>query len=296
MDLFMEYHSDLWLCQFEVLLKLQELWDRRIEGCPDAPLLVYRSTTVNSDSGKGDESKSAAQLHHFDLIAGNLEAAEREGDRAFFDYILVMEDDENDQSDKPKVASHLPLEALFDDLCVSGLVFPLNRYTFSKWDHGQATEVKDNNLWVADVRDVKIRDGKTHVVMWTWSGNGAQKALLEGRTYRLSPRLVDFNTTKVLSTLVELDLQMNLEVTPITDNLPLFAELISNPKSFGGYWPVVKSSGPLHISVVLDAEASLHHLYTELRNLGNESAGALVLKSSQRRAARRILSERLTVM
>lgn len=207
-----------------------------------------------------------------------------------------MEDDEDDWSDEPKGECHLPLEALFDDLCVSGLVFPLNRYTHIKWDEGQANEVKDR-LWVADIREVSTTDRKTRVVLQTWSGTGATKAPLRGKTYRLSPRLVDFNTTKILSTLVELDLQTSPENTFIGDiNPPLFVELISRPKTFGEHWSYTTSLEPFRRNAVLDAEASLHRLYTELRDLGNEHAGALVLKVSQRRAARRILSERLTVM
>jgi hypothetical protein len=281
-----------------VLLKLQELWDSRIEGCPDAPLLVYRSTRTDTSGGSRDNSKVTVYLHYFDLLAGNLDAApERDRDRAYFDYILVKEDDKNDHSDQPRGECHLPLEALFDDLSVCGLVFPLNRYIRSKWEDGQATEVKDGSLWVADIRDVKITDGKTQVVMRTWSGGGAAKTLSVGATYRLSPRLVDFNTTKMLSTLVELDLQMTPVATSLSDkSLPLFAELISKPKSFSGHGSAVSPTEAFRIKVVLDAETSMHRLYTELRELGNENAGALVLKASQRRAARRILSERLTVM
>ena len=260
---------------------------------------MYRSTTTDANGGSRYNSEGAVQLHHFDLLAGNLEVApERDRDRAFFNYILVKENEGGDQSDEPKGDCQLPLEALFDDLCVSGLVFPLNRYTCSKWEDGQATEVKENSLWVADIRDVNIKDGKSQVVIQTWAGSRAKKALLRGRTYRLSPRLVDFNTTKMLSTLVELDLQTTSTTTTLPSNaqLPLFAELISRPKSFGGHERAISFPGESRIKAVLDAEASLHRLYTELHGLGNEDAGALVLKASQRRAARRILSERLTVM
>ena len=282
-----------------MLLKLQELWDTRIEGCPDAPLLMYCSITDSATGGNQNNYGSTAQHHHFELLSGNLEvASESDRDRAFFDYILVEVDDEDNKSDEPKRAScHLPLEALFDDLCVSGLVFPLNHNTYSRWEDGQATEVKENGLWIANIRDVNIRNGRSQVVIQTWSGSGDKK-LLPGRTYRLSPRLVDFNTTKMLSTLVELDLQTTSTTTATTTTTssithpPPFITLISGPKLI--YGPRPAASSP--IKVVLNIETSLHRLYTELHGLGNEDAGALVLKASQRRAIRRILSERLTVM
>ncbi|KAF8584284.1 hypothetical protein K439DRAFT_1616799 [Ramaria rubella] len=129
--------------QFEVLLKLQGLWDARIDGCPETPLLATQTTVENNN---GSESKGAVLLHNFDLIAGSLEVApERDRDRGFFDYILVEESDENSANESIG-DTHLPLEALFNDLHVSGVLFPLNRYARNKWEDSQAEEVKEGGF------------------------------------------------------------------------------------------------------------------------------------------------------
>jgi hypothetical protein len=99
------------LVQFETLAELMKLWRSRIEGCPEAPILEYQC------------GFSAASLHRFKLISGRIDMPDK--DRSFYDYLLTEDSDDN--------LNHLPVEALFDDLSVSGLVFPLNKYTSARW-------------------------------------------------------------------------------------------------------------------------------------------------------------------
>jgi hypothetical protein len=114
--------------------------------------------------------------------------------------------------------------------------------------------------------------------------------LIHGHRYRLSPRLIDFNLAKILSTLLELDLRLEGDVTNVP-KIP-FLQLITNPRSL-----VFDQKGSSDMSrTVLKTEYSIQSLFRELHDLGSDAAGALILKSSQRRAARRFLSQRLTVI
>jgi hypothetical protein len=205
-------------------------------------------------------------------------------DRAFFDYLLVEDCDTIVGSDH--VQSSVPVEALFDDLGVSSLMFPLNKYTRRKWD--EQHPVVQNNLLAADLRDIDIQGHSTVVMLQTWGSSSIK--LIQGRRYRLSPRLVDFNLAKILSTLLELDLRLDGDATAVP-KVP-FLRLITKPRSLA--FDQEESSD---ISkAIIKTEAVIQSLFRELHNLGSEAAGALILKSSQRRAAQRFLSQRLTVI
>jgi len=155
-------------------------------------------------------------------------------DRAFYGHLLVQDEDSEDNADGES-NDGIPVEALFDDLGVSGLVFPLNKKTQAKWDAQHS--VVQRKLFVADLRDIVIEDQKSTVTLRTWGGWGVK--LIKGRQYRLSPRLVDFNMTKILSTLLELDLRFegpngeDQDNGQSHDSVP-FLQLISNPRSFSG--------------------------------------------------------------
>jgi len=162
----------------------------------------------------------------------------------------------------------LPVEALFDDLAVSGYVFPLNRFTKSVWD-AQPTAVQEQ-LVVANITDIKAVDRETIM-------------LGEGSQYRLSPRLVDFNTTKVLSSLFEIDLQYEIDI----DVQVPYLQLIQAPQLFG--------CAPLS-EMSLKIEGDIQKLFRDLADLGSESAKSLVLKPSQHKAVQKILTNRLSVI
>lgn len=207
---------------------------------------------------------------------------DKDKDRAFFDYLLV-EDFDDEVSGAGYDQSSLPVEVLFDDLGVAGMVFPLNRWTKGKWDE-QHPQVQ-RSLFIADLRDMSIEGHETIVALQTWGGHGVK--LVAGHKYRLSPRLVDFNSTKILSTLLELDLRITGDLGP--SSVP-FLQLITNPRSldFDRSSAISKAS--------MNTENNIQSSFRLLRDLGSEAAGALVLKSSQQKAARRILSHRLTVV
>ena len=98
--------------------------------------------------------------------------------------------------------------------------------------------------------------------------------------YRLSPRLVDFNLTRTLLNLVTLDFMEDA-----TSEVP-FVSLITNPQAFA----ISLTFGG---KKALDAEATINQRFNELASLGMSHAAALTLKSSQRRAARRVIDSRL---
>jgi hypothetical protein len=250
------------------------LWRSRIDGCQDAPILEFKYT---SDTNTG------AFNRWFKLLSGRLDMPP-DNLRTFFDYLLV-EDVEDTMHSVGSDHTSLPVEAFFDDLGVSGMVFPLNRYTKSRWDNQHAAV--QQSLLVADLRDMVIEGSETRVVLQTWGGPGFK--LTPGHRYRLSPRLVDFNITKTLSTILELDLRCDqcLNDESRWFNVP-FLHVISDPHSFG--------TEQENSAAVMKSAAVIHHLFRERQSLGSEAGGALVLKSSQRKAVNRILTHRLTVI
>ncbi|KAJ4483538.1 hypothetical protein J3R30DRAFT_3731697 [Lentinula aciculospora] len=254
--------------QFEVLAKLSDLWRSRIDGCPEAPILQYHST----------QQGSKRLEHTFYLLSGNLDMAASEKERSFFDYLLVEDRDCDDfESD-----AHTPVEALFDDLAVSGLVFPLNRYTKTRWQSQNPTVQEE--LLLADVRDISVQGIRTKVVLQTW-GDATFK-FSEEHTYRISPRLVDFNISKILNALFELDLQHELENVWVP-----YIQIIRNPKSFNQ--EIISSTTRKMLG---KAGSDMQSLFRTLDGLDVEGAKPLVLKASQNRAALHILSNRLSVI
>ncbi|KAK7057619.1 AAA-12 domain-containing protein [Favolaschia claudopus] len=252
--------------QFEVLTRLSDLWKARVDGSPDAPILEYKETVQGA---KGLE-------HIFYLLSGSVDIPARDKDKAFFDYILTEDDNNLDD---------IPVEALFDDLSVAGLLFPLNRHTKGKWDSQNATVRR--KLLVADLRDITVDGHRTKVFVRTW-GEWDVK-LVAGRHYRLSPRLVDFNTTKVLTTLLELDIAA---ISRRSAEVP-FLQLILDPRSFGDD-PEFAETG----KELVKEEHNIQGTFRQLKDLdaAGGAAGALVLKPSQHRAVQRILSSRLSVL
>jgi hypothetical protein len=217
----------------------------------------------------------------FKLVSGILDVPP-DREQPFYDKLLVK-DFENEAE------GTIPVEALFDDLAVSGYVFPLSRYTKANWE-AQPTTVQEK-LAVADIRDIKAVGRETIVTLRIW---GTWKTQLEpGVQYRLSSRFVDFNTTKVLSSLFEIDLQYetdaNLDDTGLSKDLVQvpYLQLILEPGKFGQA-PLPESS--------LKIEGDIQKLFRELAELGNASAGSLVLKPSQHKAVQRILTNRLSVI
>jgi len=260
--------------QFEVLAKLTELWQSRIDSCPESPTLEYCGLLQGQN---GIE-------YTFRLLSGSVDVPSSDKEYAFYDKLLV-----EDTGDTSEGGDNLPVEVLFDDLGVSGLLFPLNRYTKSYWEKQDSRMQQE--ILVADVRNVCMDRNRQHtmVSLRTWG----RLTLKEGSVYRLSPRLVDFNTTKVLSALFEIDLTWESEKEYYGDEgeeahygVP-FLQLIIEPTSFGTISAAKQFA---------KTENDIQKLFRDLKNLGNETAGSLVLKASQHKATLRILSNRLSVI
>ncbi|KAI5119162.1 hypothetical protein M0805_008645 [Coniferiporia weirii] len=253
--------------QFEVLAKLTNLWQARIDGCVDSPRLEYQHTRCIADG---------TYVHYFSLCSGYVDLPS-DKERTFYSYILT-EDDDSDVD--------IPVEALFDDLAVFNLVFPLNRYTMTRWTRQPAAVQK--KVYVADVHDMVIREFRTLVVLRTFSAGGLH--FKRSARYRLSPRLVDFNVTKVLGTLVELDLQTPAH--PGYMSMPPFLQLFTDPRAFAR----LSSESDAVTEKYTKAEESISRTFRELSGLMGEAAAPLTLKPSQRTALKRLLKRRLSVI
>ncbi|TEB37698.1 hypothetical protein FA13DRAFT_1621598 [Coprinellus micaceus] len=260
--------------QFEVLSKLNELWSSRMGACPDAPVLEYCGKTA-----RGGE-------HTFAIVSGVVDVPATDRGMSFFEYLLA-----EDVSSETEI----PVEAMFDDLAVSGVVIPPNRSTKLHWD-SQHHRVKENVL-LADLRNISSVNGKLVVNVQTY-GTPTNQILVHGRHYRLSPRLVDFNTTKVLSSLFELDLRwgdrerntyglLDRSIELAGHRGVPFLQLIMDPKSFGRV-PEAKE--------LLVTEDNTQRVFRNLKNLDVAAAASLLLKSSQHRATQRLLANRLAVI
>jgi hypothetical protein len=256
--------------QFEVLTKLTKHWRSRIDGCPDAAILEYCSSQPNQTN--------AVPEHLFEIVCGTLDKSAN-NELGLYHSLLVEDDDGADRN------NDIPVEALFDDLSISGVMLPLSK---SKWNTQHPTVQK--KLFIADIRNITIQGQKTKVTLQTYGNPDATLVLQVGRQYRISPRLVDFNTTKLLSVLVELDFRCS-EPEGRCPNVP-FLKLISDPQSFAktlGLRSVQKNN-------YLETENTIQAQFQKLHGLGSDSAGALVLKASQQQAAQSIMCNRLSVI
>lgn len=170
---------------------------------------------------------------------------------------------------------------------VCSFVFPLTRWTKGKWE--QQHPLIREKCFVANVAEIHVVshandniDPKDELVsqaiVQTYSTYGN---LLKARSlYRISPRLVDFNLARTLLNLVTLDFMEDS-----TSEVP-FVSLITDPQVFA-------ISPTFGGKEALDAEARINQRFNELASLGVSHAAALMLKSSQRRAARRVIGSRL---
>ncbi|PVG00252.1 P-loop containing nucleoside triphosphate hydrolase protein [Serendipita vermifera] len=256
----------LFMLQFETVTNLQALWRDRLDGCPNAPLLRY----------VGAEKHDDKWFNIFDLMSGTVEAPVE--DRKFYNWLLVAEPDPNQDI--------VPPEIYFDDINVCGLVFPLTRYTRAKWDE-QHQRVRDE-VFIANISDIRLASSgggdhrpKTQVMMQTYYTG---KQLQKGLVYRISPRLVDFNLNRVLLNLVFMDFQESVsgEKVPFIEMIT-YPQTFANPESYRD--PVEERK-----------EQEIHRGLRELAKLEVKDAAALIPRSSQHRAALRMMLKRLTVI
>ncbi|KAF8171884.1 hypothetical protein BJ912DRAFT_994826 [Pholiota molesta] len=202
--------------QFEVLAKLTELWQSRIDGCHGAPTLEYSHMVQNSN---GPE-------YIFRLVSGEVDVPAIDKDWALYDKLLVHDVAKSTDHEQPPKTGNTA--------------------------HGCFTN---------------LARGK-------WTNN----ILKVGDIYRLSPRLVDFNTSKILSSLFECDFNGNPKEpygqtrtrTRMTCIMSTLLALITAPASFGKIHDAKK---------YVKTEAEIQKLFP-----------------SQHRAAQRILSNRLSII
>lgn len=264
-----------------MVLQLQALWQDRLDGFPNAPLLRY----------VGVEKKGSSWPHVFDIISGSVEPPVE--DRAFYDYLLVAEPDQPD-------SETVPPEIYFDDLSCKGLslvttlligflvcslFFPLTRYTRHKWDE-QLSTVKEN-VFIANVNDTRLAGGpanrKPHsqaLMQVFYTGKSPTK----GGLYRISRRLVDFNFNRVLLNLVTMDFDLNF----MQEQVP-FIELITERDNFA-HMPSFCGDKEIR------TERQIVQGLNDLAKIGVGDASALVLKHSQHRASMRMIVKRLSVV
>lgn len=265
------------------------MWNDRLEGCPNAPLLRYN---------RSQKQTNRKWQHLFDIASGSLE--QRPGDRPYYDWILVPEKGEAAQIDE-EVAPEIFLDDLLRMLAlasdfransdlmdtVCSLVFPLTRWTKGRWE--QQHPLIREKCFIANVAEIQVvshandsidpkDEWVSQAIVQTYGTYG--NLLKAGRLYRISPRLVDFNFARTLLNLVTLDF-----IVDTTTEVP-FISLITDPQVFA-------ISPTFGGKKALDVEARINQRFNELAGLGVSHAAALTLRSSQRRATRRMIGSRL---
>lgn len=247
--------------QFEVLTRLQELWLNRRDNCPDAVMLRYSYS----------RQEDGSLVHVFDLEDGSVDTvAEREF--GFYEWLLVEDSGPSD--------ARIPPENYFDDLAFCSILFQMGGKAADQWKNQHPSA---KHLLVANIASIQAQDTGRQVALQVYPSWGAK--FREGSFYRLTPRLVDFNFTKILRALIALDWASQ------GATLPPFASLIQDPVSFA-----LLESGTFGDAQDLIAEARIHSTLRQLRDLDVDGASALVFKDSQRRAVQRMIDSRLCVV
>ncbi|EJD55311.1 P-loop containing nucleoside triphosphate hydrolase protein [Auricularia subglabra TFB-10046 SS5] len=247
--------------QFEVLTRLQELWLHRRDNCPDAVMLRY------SCSRQADGN----QAYVFDLEDGSVDTvAEREF--GFYEWLLVEDSGPSD--------TRIPAENYFDDLAFCSILFQLGGKAADQWKNQHPSA---KHLLVANIASIQAHDNGRQVALQVYPSWAAK--FKEGAHYRLTPRLVDFNFTKILRALIALDWASQ------GGTLPPFSALIQDPVSFAH-----SESGTFGDAQDMQAEARIHSTLRQLRDLDVDGASALVFKDSQRRAVQRMINSRLCIV
>jgi hypothetical protein len=173
---------------------------------------------------------------------------------------------------------------------VCALFFPLTQYTKHKWDE-QLAIVKDN-ICICNVADIRMASESTNrkphsqaVVQLDYTTKKFIKTeFKKDSIYRISPRLVDFNFSRVLLNLVTMDFQHSLTDDPVP-----FMDLIENPIAFAGS---LSFCGDRERRIEKQIMSGLNDLSKiELKN-----ASALMLKASQHQASLQMMMKRLSVI
>src|SRR5579859_656864 len=230
-----------------LLLSLRDLWRDRIDSSRPTPVLELSSFADGSWNV------------HFKVIEGgkDLDAG---GDIKLFDRMLCR----IDTADEP------PPEVLFEDLLYFNSVFPLAK---AKWDSQPDTILRN----IALAHPVSLDQSMATLQLY----RSSKFKLTPGDKFRLVPRLVDFNISKILRNILEVD------VSARSGPKPFLLRLLENPSEVGR--TIIGEDTERE-------ERRLNVLYRQLRDLGNTDANQLVFQPSQRRAMRSILKRQVTVV
>ncbi|PPQ76301.1 hypothetical protein CVT26_009729 [Gymnopilus dilepis] len=263
--------------QLEVFSRLSLLWRSRIDQGDDKTMLVYRGTL---ERGSTDE-------HIFDVKQHNAKKYPfKESGPLPYNFILTRTTAED--------GLDFPTEALFDDSAIADANPQAHSTVLPGWAQ-QDPRVRENILLGHVTRTSTRRIEGVDTLSLTIRTWGKNSLLSLGSTFRISPRLVDFNTPKILASLFETDIKWRaLEKsegrTPTSyhHNLPLL-QLITNPTS-------LESPPTCDTETLLQTAQSIQRTMVAIAESGVSTADALVLKPSQLRAVDSVLRNRLSVI
>ncbi|KDR72127.1 hypothetical protein GALMADRAFT_74428 [Galerina marginata CBS 339.88] len=250
--------------EMEVLSKLHELQKSRMNKYNAYPNIRYLGTVqglINIE-------------HAFVLLSDVFDIAPND---VFYNFLLVR----LSRKDTPM---EIPPEILFDDVTFAGLVVPLNGYGMSKWEE-QHPRVKRAISFARICHLETNGDGYTTLRLCL---SGAAE-LVEGETYRLTPRLVDFNTRKTLSSLLDIDISWTTSLSDFGSphrQVP-FLQLVHDVESFGN---------AAAFKEYTQIGSNLQKIYEVPKYLKNDQAADLTLKTSQYNAAQHIFANRLSIV
>ncbi|KAJ3060608.1 Tripartite DNA replication factor, partial [Quaeritorhiza haematococci] len=137
-------------------------------------------------------------------------------------------------------------------------------------------------------------------------GKGQNLKLERGKRYKLLPRLIDFNTKKLVTNLIEIDMDARKKLNSTTPSssssssssssasasqLPTFLRALRDTNQFGTETPDDEDT----LKSYRDDEARLFTLYKELTGLNPQLEG-LSLHKSQRVAFEAVMERRMTLL
>ncbi|KAH7104745.1 P-loop containing nucleoside triphosphate hydrolase protein [Auriculariales sp. MPI-PUGE-AT-0066] len=266
-DAFMDLVGDqtlrklFWMQQFEAFSRLNEIWTQRRDGNPNAILLTF----------DGTKKIDGEEVYCFD-VGQNASDTAGEREFGFFEWLLV--------EDSQSAADEAPREISFDDLTFAGVLFGMrSKLLFDKWN--SQPRVK-GVLMVANINAIESSPQGRQLALRVFPP--PRVPLVEGSLYRLTPRLVDFNSAKIMRALLMLDMGIH------SPQPPPFVSFLHDPSSFGRSFSTFGGEDDLA------AESKLHNAMRRLREIDVLGASSLILKDSQRKATRRMISSPLSVI
>ncbi|KAJ3122974.1 hypothetical protein HK098_002310 [Nowakowskiella sp. JEL0407] len=260
----------MFMVQFEMVSRMQKL---AIQRSTDSKIIELEY------AGRG----SKYYTHKFKIIQGSvyLNPPDNIESATLFEYLIVRQP--NTIGTPSKINTDGSADLMFNDLKYSN-VFQMKL--------GSTLETEDvslkQNIAFAEVLEV-VRDGdQLEVVLQLRMAKGF---LLSGYRFKLRERFVDFNSKKLVKTLLEQQIQLNSlpRQSPPTQQ-PIFLQILSAPNAFG----LNVSKDRRSIEVMLQMNR-FYKEYYDLRGIGNRDR-ILHFHQSQMRAFRSIVEKRLNII